>query len=151
MRWRFAHLISQELFVEALQSHDAREAIGELAGEAARSTGIPKGEVVEAVWRRERIMSTALECGVAVPHARLPGLADPLIVIGISDSGVQFHARNDINCRILILILTPPENSDAQVTILSDIARLLRDTRSRKRLFDARGFRRFLKVAKHTL
>lgn len=99
------------------------EAIAELCRAAAdHVTDTPPPDLAAAVLDRERQMSTALDEGVAVPHARVAGLAQPLVLLGRSDAGVEWHAPDGKPVRIIFLILTPEDDAESQLQILRGIA-----------------------------
>ena len=99
-----------------------RDAIRELVRVSARATGLEEALVTAAAFEREQLVSTALGGGVAAPHARLVGLARPVVAVGVSPSGIEFDTPDGIPVRLVFLILTPRSEDGAQLEILSDIA-----------------------------
>jgi len=63
---------------------------------------------------------------VALPHARIEGLREPIVAVGISESGIDFDAPDGKPANILFLILTPAHNASTQLVISAEIARLFR-------------------------
>ncbi len=76
----------------------------------------------EAVLRREAEMTTALENGVAVPHARLAGLERPLVAYGRCAKGIDWNARDGVPVEHVFLVLTPEDDLSSQLQILRGIA-----------------------------
>ena len=102
------------------------DVIQELCERVARATGtLDKRTLVREVRRREEIMGTGLEKGVAVPHARLQQLKTPLVAFGRSKLGVDWDARDGLATHFVFLILTPEEEEGLQVQILASIARVM--------------------------
>jgi len=97
---------------------------------------IPLFKVVDLVQERERSMCTYLGNGLAVPHARLPGLARPLLVFARSDEGIPLAATNE-RVELLFLLLTPVEMSRLQPRLLGDIVRLFQSEYVAERLHNA--------------
>ena len=67
-------------------------------------------------------MGTGVGKGVAIPHARLETLARPLVLLGISKPGIDWNAVDDQPAHLIFLILTPADDRDTQLEILSTIA-----------------------------
>lgn len=131
---RFVDFLATKAFVPKLRASTARDAIRELSEAIAAAIGRPPQPIDAAVWARESIMSTGLEHGIAIPHARLDDLPTPLIAVGLSPSGIDFNAQDGEPARIIFLILTPRRDNGVQVQILADIARTFRDARIRDRI-----------------
>ncbi|HEX7926427.1 MAG TPA: cation:proton antiporter, partial [bacterium] len=124
---RLEGFVAPRTFRGALAARTAEEAIDQLAVPAAEAAGMPARVVKEAVWARERLMSTALGHGVAVPHARLEGLARPVVTVGLAAEGVNWHAADGQPTRLVVLLLTPERDEGAQLELISDVARTFRD------------------------
>jgi len=93
--------------------------------------------VVERVLAREASCSTDLGDGAAVPHARCPHLREPAAVIGRSRGGIEFAADSPVPVRLFILLITPSDHPEAQLTLLSEAGSLLADPERRRRLLEA--------------
>ncbi len=115
-------LIAQERF----------DAIDELVRLAVRiDPNLDPDNVREAVRAREETMGTGVGNGVAIPHARLETLARPLVLLGISELGIDWNAIDDQPAHLVFLILTPADDQDTQLEILSTIAIGLGDPEAR--------------------
>ncbi|GAB4311350.1 MAG: hypothetical protein Kow0059_01350 [Candidatus Sumerlaeia bacterium] len=119
--------ISGRRFIAALQGRTANEVIAELARAAAAGTTLDPEATAREIQAREELFSTALGNGVAVPHARVHGLKQPIIAVGLSREGVDFDAPDGRPARLIILILTPKEKTRIQLDILAHISRLFHD------------------------
>lgn len=75
-----------------------------------------------AVLEREDLMGTATGYGIAVPHARIPGLRRAVWTFGRSVSGVDWDAPDGRRVRLVFLILTPEEEAGLQLQMLSALA-----------------------------
>jgi Kef-type K+ transport system membrane component KefB/mannitol/fructose-specific phosphotransferase system IIA component len=111
--------------VFGLAAADRREAIAELSRVLAPAAGMDAAHIEKAVWKREAIISTGLEGGVAIPHARVGNIHAPLVALGISREGVDFNAPDGAPSKIIFLILTPLKDAGAQLEILADVSRTL--------------------------
>lgn len=88
--------------------------------------GYDRGRIRTLVEEREAEVSTDLGNGIALPHARVPGLAAPLVVVGRSAEGVAFSGDGNGGVRLFFLILTALERPDLQLTLLGQLARMAR-------------------------
>jgi Kef-type K+ transport system membrane component KefB/mannitol/fructose-specific phosphotransferase system IIA component len=130
---RFADILSDHTFINPLQARDRWEAIAELSAIAAETHALDANVIKAAVCMRERIAGTGFENGVAVPHARLPFLERPIVAIGISREGLDFEALDGELVRVVILLLSPANDTQAQLTMLAEIARAFSDPRTVRR------------------
>lgn len=143
---RLVDYLSQRGFVNPLRAADRFEAIQQLC-QAVSTAGKLDGRAVEAaVWKRESMMSTGMGKGVAVPHARLDSLSEPLVAIGLSRAGVDFDAPDGEPAQIICLILTPIEDDGAQLALLADVARTLGTEQVRHQAVQTNSYTDFLAV-----
>jgi len=131
---RFTDHLAEGAFLPRLEAASAEAAIRELAAAVCAGAGLDPAPVTRAVLEREETQSTALGAGIAAPHARVPGLAAPLVGLGVSPEGVDFDAPDGESARLVFLILTPEGDDASQIEILGDIARSLLDPETRERL-----------------
>jgi len=141
---RFARLLSAKTFVERIASPDRRGAVRELSAVLARASGLDAARVEEAVWAREMIGTTGIGHGIAIPHARIEGLPRPLVAFGLSPVGIDFNAPDGQAARLVFLILTPAEQPGAQLEILADISRTLKDPDVRAKLVEVTNWTELL-------
>ncbi len=127
--WR---LEPQHVLLDA-QLHHRRHAIDTIASVLARHEGRDEAVVNRALWRREQSGSTALGCGVAVPHARVDGLARPITLFMRSRWAIDFDAPDGKPVSSFYAILVPVHGDvDDHLRLLSLVAEsfLDRDLRS---------------------
>lgn len=119
-------LVTTDLVALDLPAGDRRATIEALAGRlaaAGRLTDRPG--FVEAVWAREQETGgTGMESGVAIPHAKHPGVTQASVVVGRVPDGVDFGAE-DAPADLVFLIAAPSGADDVHVTVLSKLARRL--------------------------
>jgi CBS domain containing-hemolysin-like protein len=107
--------------------------------------GVDITMIERLVMNRENQLSTAIGRSVAVPHARVPGLAKPLIVVGRSKEGVAgFSAPDQQPVRLVFLILTPVATPLEQLRVLSRIVALARNATLHKQWMRATTPKAFL-------
>jgi mannitol/fructose-specific phosphotransferase system IIA component (Ntr-type) len=91
--------------------------------------------------QRERDISTDLGVGVAIPHARCPRLARPIVVFGRSARGVRFSAESEEPVRLVFLAVTPHEQPEAQLALLAQLSQAAASDSTRARLLQAATLR----------
>ncbi|MGI9591419.1 MAG: cation:proton antiporter [Myxococcota bacterium] len=129
---------SRESLLPLLRGEGRDEVIHELCSSLARHTGIGEADALtRAVCEREELMGTATGHGIAVPHARIPGLRRAVWTFGRSTSGVDWNAPDGRRVRLVFLILTPEEEAGLQLQILSALAQGLLEGPARERLLHA--------------
>ncbi len=129
---------SRESLIPHLEGETRDAVIHELCAATARSTGIGQAhELAQAVLEREDLMGTATGYGIAVPHARIPGLRRAVWTFGRSVSGVDWDAPDGRRVRLVFLILTPEEETGLQLQILSALAQGLLEGPARENLLHA--------------
>jgi mannitol/fructose-specific phosphotransferase system IIA component (Ntr-type) len=93
-------------------------------------------------------MSTGLEEGLAVPHARIKSINKPVVIFGRSESGIEWNSPDGKPAKLIFLILTPFTNEDSQVQILRNIVRGLRNETSRNQIISASDSREIMDMFK---
>jgi nitrogen PTS system EIIA component len=95
------------------------------------------GEAVRVILEREKLGSTGIGEGVAIPHGKMKGLDTILCAFGRSRKGVQFGAVDHQPVHIFFLLLAPEETTGLHLKMLSRISRILRDASFRKKLMES--------------
>ena len=117
-------------------------AIDELSMRAASlRRGMRADQVGNAVRQREETMGTGVGMGVAIPHARLEGLDEALVVFGFSEAGIDWNAIDDEPAHFVFLVLTPQDDDDSQLAILKAIGSAFLPEQTRDQLARCDGER----------
>lgn len=96
--------------------------------------GLSRALVTDSLFSRERLGSTGLGHGVAIPHGRIKGLKSPLAAVLQLDQPIGFDAPDEKPVNLLIFLLVPEAATQKHLEILSEIAELLSDTGLREQL-----------------
>jgi PTS system fructose-specific IIC component len=121
-----------------LHATDTENAIRELCAKVAEQHNMPNLETLNSfVLQRESNMGTAVEKGLALPHARISSLIKPLIVFGRSEVGIDWNSPDGNPSHFIFLILTPKDNDWAQVQILRIIAKTMYNEEIRQAILKA--------------
>jgi len=105
-----------------------------LAAEAGHRLGHPKQEVLGALQAREKIGSTALGRGVALPHAEIRDAPAPLVLFARLRRAINFDARDEEPVDLVFLVLWPTAARKGLLPAMSDICRALREPQTLRRL-----------------
>ncbi|MCH9612958.1 MAG: hypothetical protein S4CHLAM102_14580 [Chlamydiia bacterium] len=92
----------------------------------------------ESVMKREKLVSTGIGFGIAVPHAKLEDVDDFIIDVGVSKEPIAWNAIDGMPVQIIILIGGPIADPKKYLKILSQITLFLRDEKTRLQLIGAK-------------
>jgi PTS system nitrogen regulatory IIA component len=95
---------------------------------------VARSVVTENLFTRERLGSTGLGHGVAIPHGRIKGLKNPLAAVIRLGHAIGFDAPDDAPVSLMIFLLVPEAATQRHLEILSEIAEMLSDRAFRERL-----------------
>jgi Kef-type K+ transport system membrane component KefB/mannitol/fructose-specific phosphotransferase system IIA component len=140
MRRLFLAHLDPRTFVPSLLGTERAEAIRGLAQATAPVAGLDPAVLADAVLAREAIMPTGVGQGIAIPHARMPGLAQPIVALGLSSAGVDFGAPDGELARFIVLVVTPEHDDLIQLELLAEIARTFQDPAMRAAVARATSF-----------
>lgn len=130
---RLAELLRPERTFFLQETLSRGELLERLAAPLLTGTRLDLGDVIRALERREREASTYLGAGIAAPHARIPGLAEPRVALAV----LRSPAGAESTIELMFVLLCPEESPESCLKLLSDIARLAHDPTRRKALSGA--------------
>jgi PTS system nitrogen regulatory IIA component len=124
--------------VPALRASSKKQALQELSGVAARLTGLEERAIYDVLWQRERLGSTGIGDGVAIPHGKLPKLDRLFGLVARLEKPIDFEALDDQPVDLIFLLLAPENAGADHLKALARVARLLRDPQVAQKLRDSR-------------
>ena len=95
---------------------------------------VARSQVFDSLFAREKLGSTGLGQGIAIPHGRIKGLKNPLAAVLRVQQPIPFDAPDDEPVGLLIFLLVPEAATQRHLEILSEIAEMLSDRELRERL-----------------
>lgn len=132
---RLADYLQEECILCDVDADSRDKAIDQLVGVLHRQLGgFDRAEAVSAVLERERQAPTVLAEGLALPHARLAGLAKPSLALATSHSGIDFEAVGEEPVHVIVLILTPKDDPGAYLRLMASLSKTLAAPHMIKRL-----------------
>ena len=130
--------LSPEAVLPALRVSGKKQALHELAHQAARLSGLEERVIFEALWQRERLGSTGIGEGIAIPHGKLPGLERLVGLLARLERPIDFEALDGQPIDIIFLLLAPEGAGADHLKALARIARVLREPGTIERIRAAR-------------
>jgi len=122
-----ADLLHQDAIIPALKVNSKKQLLQELAAKASKITGLSEREIFDVVLQRERLGSTGVGNGIAIPHGKLASVRSIVGVFARLESPVDFEALDDQPVDLVFLLLAPEGAGADHLKALSRIARVLRD------------------------
>jgi nitrogen PTS system EIIA component len=133
-------ILPERSIVPDLRGGTKLDVLTELADVVAESgAGIAKSRLVDVLLEREKLGSTAIGEGIAIPHGKLPNLEGVVAAFGRSREGVDFASLDGGPTRLFFLLVAPEDSSGAHLKALARVSRLLRNKEFRDRLLEADG------------
>lgn len=127
-------LISKDAIIPALKAKDKKHALMQLADLAQKRTGVPAGVIFEKLLQRERLGSTGMGRGIAIPHLRMSGLKEITCLFARLDQPIAFESIDGDPVDLIFVLLTPEQAGADHLKALARISRLMRDVATAKKL-----------------
>ncbi|KAF7600821.1 MAG: PTS sugar transporter subunit IIA [Candidatus Dactylopiibacterium carminicum] len=120
--------------LEVSSREDLFAAIGDLF---ARQHSLGAGKIAEALLTRERLGSTGLGMGIAIPHQRIKGLKTPLGAFVRTAAPIEFAALDGQPVRLFFIMLAPEQATEGHLCLLAELAQMFSDKVLREALYVA--------------
>ncbi len=131
-------IIDIDLINADLKARNKQEVLGELAGMVAKKEGLDISVLIPVLEEREKLGSTGIGEGIAIPHGKLKGLKKLVASFGRSAKGINFDSIDGKPARLFFLLMAPENTAGMHLKALARISRLLKDTKFRERLLDSK-------------
>jgi PTS system nitrogen regulatory IIA component len=127
-------LLTPEAVIPSLKAKSKKEALQELAERAATANGLAARDVLETLLQRERLGSTGVGRGIAIPHGRLVALKSIYCLFARLEAPIDFDALDNEPVDLIFLLLAPEHAGADHLKALARISRLLREPASIEKL-----------------
>ncbi len=124
-----SELLTPARVIPALKANNKKQVLTELASVASKELQTDEQAVLDVLVERERLGTTAMGEGVAIPHGKLDGLDGIFLIFARADRPVPFDAPDGRPADLFFLLLTPENAGADHLTALAKLSRLLRDRR----------------------
>ncbi len=133
-------LVSEKVVKIPLQSKDKPDVLRELVQILKDAGEIGDYDtVLRAVQDREDKLSTGLQAGIAVPHAKTSAVSSLKLALGIAPQGIDFDSMDGLPTKLFFLLIASPDRSGPHVEALAEIAKLARSQAFCNALVNARS------------
>ena len=127
-------LVAPSAIIPALKVNGKKQALQELAARSAALTGQSERAILEILVQREKLGSTAVGNGVAIPHGKLPKLGRLFGLFARLERPIDFEALDGQPVELIFLLLAPEAAGADHLKALARVARLLRDSEIARKL-----------------
>ena len=134
---RLSEILEEDNIVLDLKAANKKKVIEELAEVIASSNPfLDKDSLVRVLLERERLGSTGIGDGVAIPHGKFQGVDEPIISFGRSLKGLDFESMDGEPVFLFFLLVAPESSASMHLKALARIAKILKNGTLRKRLME---------------
>jgi PTS system nitrogen regulatory IIA component len=144
---KLKNILSEDLVTIDLQGSNKEEIINELLEVLVKNNKLKDKELAfHDIMERENQMSTGIQQGVAIPHAKTKAVDNLVACIGVMKCGVDFQSLDGIASNIFILTLSPTDHIGPHVQFLAEISRIIRTEDARNKILAATSKKQVLSV-----
>jgi len=135
---KLSEILSPKAVIADLGSTTKEGVLEELAATiASLHPEHDKGEITAALLEREKLGSTGIENGVAIPHAKLKNLDHIILAVGRSRAGIEFQAHDGKPSSLFFVLLAPDSSAGVHLKTLARLSHLLKEEGTRNKLLEA--------------
>lgn len=120
-------LIRPDAVMASLRAKSKKQVLQGLSAMAASATGIGEREIFDTLLQRERLGSTGVGRGIAIPHGKLPGLSRIVGVFARLAEAIDYDSVDDEPVDLVVLLLAPEGAGADHLKALARVSRLLRE------------------------
>lgn len=136
---KITDMLKREFVLEQLKAGNKRDALAELAGVFTQGRiNVDSEAMLHVLLERERLGSTGIGDGIAIPHGKLAGLEEMVVSFGRSPEGIAFEAMDGKPVHLFFLLMAPENSAGQHLKALAKISRILKDATFRKSLLEAK-------------
>lgn len=133
-----ANMFKKEFIIEELKSTTRREVLTELSQIFSHAhIKVDYDNMVEVLLEREKLGSTGIGGGIAIPHGKLAGLENLIVSFGRSKDGIDFDSVDGKPVHIFFLLMAPENSAGQHLKALARISRMLKDDSFKDDLINA--------------
>jgi len=144
---RLSEIFKPQFVIPDLKAHDKKGVLEELLEIiTGQERSLNKGTLLQVLLERERLGSTGIGDGVALPHGKLRGLDNLLLSFGRCIDGLDFDSIDEQPAYLFFLLLAPENSAGMHLKSLAKISRMLKDGNLRQRLMRAKSREEIYKI-----
>lgn len=132
---RLSDILEEKNVIPDLKSKDKRGVLEELVDTIVRNDpSLDKSSLVKVLLERERLGSTGIGDGVAIPHGKFHGIKTPIVSFGRSRKGLDFETMDGEPAFLFFLLVAPENSASIHLKALAKIAKILKSSSFREAL-----------------
>jgi PTS system nitrogen regulatory IIA component len=135
---RLTDILHEEAIIADLTARRKKEVLEELCSLLAEQESLDPEPLLKVLLEREKLGSTGITDGIAIPHGKSKDINNILVAFGRSTAGVDFDSMDGEPTYLFFLILAPTNSTTIHLKVLAKISRLLKDPVLRKELNEAK-------------
>lgn len=140
-------LLRKNAILTDIQPTDKNEVLHQMALFMASLNGLPDPEgISRRIIERELDISTGIGYGIAIPHARIPGIDQLFLIAGRSIAGIEYNAIDEMPVHLLFMMVSPKNTSAEHTQVLSKLSRIMSYEDVRSKLLDVKTAEQFLDI-----
>lgn len=144
---KLKNILNKDLVKIDLEGNNKSEIINELLDLLVQNGKLKDKELAfKDIMYREQQMSTGIQQGIAIPHAKTKAVDNLVACIGVKKDGVDFNSLDGIPSNIFILTLSPSDHIGPHVQFLAEISRIIKTEESRTKILNAKNKNQVLSV-----
>ena len=120
-------MLSDKSFLVNFEASSKKNVLDELSKLAEKDIKIDSRILLESLTKREKLGSTAVGNGIAIPHANCPDIDKPKVFVALLSNSLDFNANDDQPVDIIFLLLAPDNSGSEHLQALALVSRLLRN------------------------
>ena len=120
-------MLDENSFLINFEATSKKQMLNELCKLANKKFNIDERTLLENLTKREKLGSTAVGNGIAIPHANVSGISEPRVLVATLSEGLDFNAADDQHIDIIFLLLAPNNEGSEHLQALALVSRLLRN------------------------
>jgi PTS system nitrogen regulatory IIA component len=137
---KLSELLTPECIISDLKARDKKGALEELSQIITeQEPTLKKGSLLQILLERERLGSTGIGEGIALPHGKVKKLKRLVVSFGRSIEGLGFDSVDEQPAYLLFLLVAPENSAGMHLQALAKISRMLKDSNFRQRLMQAKS------------
>lgn len=134
---KIADVLERKTIITNLEAKSKPEVIEEVAERISSVfTNINQERLVEVLMEREKLCSTAVDSGVAIPHAKLSGISNIIAGFGRSAAGIDFDSLDAKKTHLFIVVIAPEHSTGSHIQLLARISKIFRNPELRAEIME---------------
>lgn len=136
MKSDFTEYLTPESVV-ALNGKTKKDVLDEIITIATTKSSIDNDQLTEAVWKREKMMTTGIGQGLALPHVRMSGFGEPVVIVGVCKTPIKdYKSLDNEPIQLLVFLAASDTDQDTYLKLLGSISFKLKNKDMVKRLIE---------------